>query len=123
MACAEKPREKATFKKALVLGLILISLGTLDWLTTVLGVHYLGVVELNPLFAGVVSSNVLVFSVIKLAAAILIGLLFYIGYAAEETIGINSRLGKLFLCSGYYASLTTLTAVVANNIIVVISTI
>lgn len=118
-----KAEGKATLKKALALGLILISLGILDWLTTVLGVHYLGAVEFNPLFAGVVSSNVLVFSVIKLAAAILIGLLFYIGYAAEETTGINSRLGKLFLGSGYYASLTTLTAVVANNIIVVISTI
>ncbi|MCW4007630.1 MAG: DUF5658 family protein [Candidatus Bathyarchaeota archaeon] len=98
-------------------------MGVLDWLTTLLGVHYLGAVELNPIFASVVNSNVLVFSVIKLTTAVLIGLLFYKGYAAEETPGINSRLGKLFLGSGYFASLTTLTAVVANNIIVVISTI
>ncbi|MEM3441244.1 MAG: DUF5658 family protein [Candidatus Bathyarchaeia archaeon] len=107
----------------MALGLILILLGILDWLTTLLGVHYLGALELNPLFASVVSSNVLVFSVIKLATAILIGLLFYKGYAAEETSGINSRLGKLFLGSGYFASLTTLTATVTNNLIVVISTI
>lgn len=107
----------------MALGLILILLGILDWLTTLLGVHYLGALELNPLFASVVSSNVLVFSVIKLATAILIGLLFYKGYAAEETLGINSRLGKLFLGSGYFASLTTLTATVTNNLIVVISTI
>lgn len=105
------------------MGLILIFLGILDWLTTLLGVHYLGAVELNPLFAGVLSSNVLVFSVIKLAAAVLVGVLFYKGYAFEKAQGINSRSGKFFLESGYFASLTTLIAVVANNIMVVINSI
>jgi hypothetical protein len=96
-------------------------MGFLDWLTTVLGVLYFGAVELNPLFAGIINSNILVYSGIKLSTAILIGFLFYKGYAIEKAPGINSHLGKLCLGSGYFASLTALTVVVANNIIAVVS--
>jgi hypothetical protein len=95
-------------------------MGFLDWLTTVLGVLYFGAVEINPLFAGIIDSNILVFSGIKLAAAVLIGFLFYKGYAIEKTPGSNSHLGKLFIESGYFASLMALTAVVTNNIIAVV---
>ncbi|MEM3357009.1 MAG: DUF5658 family protein [Candidatus Bathyarchaeia archaeon] len=93
----------------------------LDWLTTILGVHYFGAVELNPLFAGAVSSNILVYSIIKLAAAMLIGLLFYKGYAMEEVLGVNSNFGKLFLRSGYFTSFTVLMLVVANNLIAIVT--
>jgi hypothetical protein len=94
-------------------------MGVLDWLTTVLGVLYFGAVEINPLFAGIIDSNILVYSGIKLSTAILIGFLFYKGYAIEKTPGINAHLGKLFIESGYFVSLMALTVVVANNIIAV----
>ena len=116
-----KNRGKYTFKKALVLCLVLILMGFLDWLTTVLGVLYFGAVELNPLFASIINSNILVYSGIKLSAAVLIGFLFYKGYAIEKAPGINSHLGKLCMGSGYFASVTALTVVVANNIIAVVS--
>ena len=96
-------------------------MGVLDWLTTIMGVLYFGAVEVNPLFAGIISSNILAYSGIKLAVAVLIGFLFYKGYVIEKASGINSHLGKLFLGSGYFASLTALTVIVANNILVVIS--
>jgi hypothetical protein len=96
-------------------------MGFLDWLTTILGVLYFGAVEINPLFAGIIDLNILVFSGIKLSAAVLIGFLFYKGYAINKTSGVNLHLGKLFLCSGYFASLMALTVVVANNIIAVVS--
>lgn len=95
-------------------------MGFLDWLTTILGVLYFGAVEINPLFAGITDSNILVYSGIKLSTAVLIGFLFYKGYAIEKTPGINSHLGKLFIGSGYFVSLMALTVVVANNIIAVI---
>jgi hypothetical protein len=95
-------------------------MGFLDWLTTVLGVLYFGAMEINPLFAGIIDSNILIFSGIKLAATVLIGFLFYKGYTIEKTPGINSHLGTLFLSSGYFASLMALTVVVANNIIAVV---
>lgn len=95
-------------------------MGFPDWLTTILGVLYFGAVEVNPLFAGIVGSNILVYSGIKLATAVLIGFLFYKGFVIEKAPGINSRLGKLFLGSGYFASFMALMVVVANNIIAVI---
>jgi hypothetical protein len=108
------------FKKELVLCLVLILMGFLDWLTTVLGVLYFGAVEINPLFAGIIPSNIMAYSGIKLATAVLIGFLFYKGYAIGKTPRINSHLEKLFLESGYFASLMALTVVVANNIIAVV---
>jgi hypothetical protein len=107
------------FKKELVPCLFLISMGLLDLVTTLLGVHYLGAVEINPLFAGIINSNILVYSGIKLSTAILIGFLFYKGFASEKTLGINSNFGKRFLESGYYVSLMALTVVVTNNMIAV----
>ena len=85
----------------------------------VLGVQYFGAVEINPLFSGIINSNILVYSGIKLSTAVLIGFLFYQGYANEKTLGINSNLGKRFLESGYYVSLMALTVVVTNNMIAV----
>jgi hypothetical protein len=95
-------------------------MGYLSWLTTVLGIFYFDAVEINPLFVGIIDSTILVYSGVKLSTAILIGFLFYKGYAIEKTPEINSRLGKLFIESGYFASLMALTVVVANNIIAAI---
>ena len=98
-------------------------MGFLDWLTTVLGVLYFGAVEINPLFAGITKASILAFSGIKLSTAVLIGFLFYKGYAIEKTPGLNSHLGKRFLESGYFVSLMALTVVVTNNVIAVVSVI
>ena len=68
-------------------------MGFLDCLTTVLGVLYFGAVEINPLFAGIIDSNILVYSGIKLSTAVLIGFLFYKGHAMEKTLGSTSHLG------------------------------
>ena len=117
----ERIEGRSTFRKALVLGTILILLGVIDWLTTLLGVHYLGAAELNPLFASMVNSNILAYSGIKLAAAVLVGFLFYKGYVIEKAAGISSHLGKVFLETGYLTSLMFLTFVVANNALAIVS--
>jgi hypothetical protein len=93
-------------KKELVLCLFLVAMGILDLVTTVLGVLYFGAVEINPLFAGIANSNILVFSGIKLATAVLVGFLFYKGFASEKTLGINSNIRETFsrvriLCIAY----------------------
>lgn len=106
-------------KKELLLCLFLIVMGILDWLTTLLGLLYFGTVEINPLLTGVVNSNILVFSGIKLATTVFIGFLFYKGFTSKKTLGINSNIGKRFLESGYCISLMVLTFVVTNNVIAV----
>ncbi len=94
-------------------------LGFIDWMTTVLGVLYFGAVEINPIFAGIVHSNILAFSGIKLSSTVLIGFLFYQGGKIEKMPRINSFIGKRFLMSGYIASLLTFSVVVVNNIMAV----
>ncbi len=115
-----KSRGKYTLKQELLLCLLLILMGFLDWLTTVLGVLYFGAVEINPLFAGITQASILAFSGIKLSTAVLVGFLFYKAYDIEEMPRFNSHLGKRFLESGYFVSLMVLTAVVTNNVIAVV---
>jgi hypothetical protein len=111
---------KNTFAKKQLPCIILILMGFADWLTTLVGVTYFGAAEINPLFAALTHSNLLAFSVIKLSATLLIGFLFYKAYQIEKTLGASCQLEKRFLQSGYFLSLTTLTAIVTNNVIAVV---
>lgn len=117
----KKQREKTMLKKGLLFGFALILMGTLDWVTTVTGTLWFGATEVNPLFAGLTQTNILLFSVIKLAAVVLTGCLFYKADKIVEVVKSNSHLGKRVLQSGYAISLIALTFAVTNNMITVAS--
>jgi len=53
-------------------------MGFIDYLTTVIGVLYSGAKELNPLMAGIVSTNIGAFLVIKIASTLLIVFTFFL---------------------------------------------
>jgi hypothetical protein len=106
-------------KKELLCCFALILMGALDWLTTVTGVLCFGAVEINPLFAELTRTNVLVFSEIKLTIVVLVGVLFYNAGNIGKMITGNSHLVKRFLESGYIVSLMALTVAVVNNVITV----
>jgi hypothetical protein len=106
-------------KKELLFGFALILMGMLDWVTTVTGTLWFGAVEINPLFAGLTQTNILLFSVVKLAAVVLTGCLFYKADKIAEMVKSNSHLGKRVLESGYAIALAALTIAVTNNIITV----
>jgi hypothetical protein len=108
------------FKKELLFCSVLILMGILDWLTTVTGILCFGVVEINPLFAGLTKVNILVYSGIKLSIVVLTGFLFYKADKIEKMLRGNSHLGKRFLEAGYFVSFVILTAVVTSNIITVV---
>ena len=108
------------FKKELLFCFVLILMGILDWLTTVTGILCFGVVEINPLFAGLTKVNILVYSGIKLSIVVLTGFLFYKADKIEKMLRGNSHLGKRFLEAGYFVSFVILTAVVTSNIITVV---
>ncbi len=55
---------------------LLALMGSMDCLTTVIGILYFGAVELNPLLAGVASSNLPAFVVLKLATTVLVCAVF-----------------------------------------------
>jgi hypothetical protein len=102
-------------KKEVLFAATIILIGTLDWLTTILGVMFFGATETNPLLASLTQTNMLIFSAVKLLAITLTGLAFY---KAEIKVKITSQISpfaKTFLHSGYAISLLTLTVVVLNN--------
>jgi len=95
-------------------------MGSLDWLTTIIGILSFGAVEVNPLFSGLTKTSLLAYSGIKLSMVVLTGFMFYkLGNFEKMPIG-NSHFGKRFVDSGYSVALMALTAVVTNNIITVV---
>ena len=107
------------FKKELLFCFALILMGAIDWVTTVTGTICFGAVEINPLFAEITKTNILLFSVIKLATVVLTGLLFYKADTIVKMAKSSSHSAKRALYSGYVLSLTMFTVAVTNNIITV----
>jgi hypothetical protein len=112
----EKDRGRSVVKKEVLFCTTLILIGTIDWLTTTIGVVFFGATETNPLLAGLTQSNMLIFSAVKLSAVILAGLVFYKAETKTKISNQVSPFAKNLLNSGYVISLFTLTALVANNI-------
>jgi hypothetical protein len=93
-------------------------MGTADLLTTLVGVAYFGAVEINPLMANLVSTNLPAFSALKLASTLIIGATFYqakkcFSQTPQKTFNGTQSLFKI----AYAAALFFLLCVVANNII------
>jgi hypothetical protein len=106
---------RSMVKKEVLFCTTLILIGTIDWLTTTIGIVFFGASETNPLLAGLTQSNMLIFSFVKLLAVTITGVIFYMAETKAKTIK-GSLFTKNLLNSGYIISLFTLTAVVANNI-------
>jgi hypothetical protein len=105
--------------------LLLALMGSLDCVTTVIGILYYGAVELNPIMSGVVTTNIAAFVVLKLATTVSVCLIFIqaekillkTGNQASRTFTWTKRLLKL-ATAGVIAFLCL---TVANNLIVLIN--
>jgi hypothetical protein len=106
-------------KKALVFATTIILIGTLDWLTTIVGIVFFGATETNPLLSNFTQTNMLAFSTIKLAAITVTGLLFYKAETKSKVSNEISPHVKKIVNSGYLISLFALSAVVFNNFSVI----
>jgi hypothetical protein len=97
----------------------MLLMGFLDLVITIVGMVFFGAVEVNPLLSGLTQTSILFLVGIKSSAVLFTGFLFYKGASiAELSVGASS-LGIRFLEFGYFASLTFLTIVVANNIVTI----
>ena len=99
-------------------------MGSLDCLTTVIGTVYFGTQELNPLIAGLVSSDIFAFVILKMAVTMSVGLIFVF---AEKTLMQSSdkacrsfRLTFFTLKAAYFGIILFLAVVVINNILVLL---
>ncbi|MGD0070138.1 MAG: DUF5658 family protein [Candidatus Bathyarchaeia archaeon] len=104
---------------------LLIFMGSIDCLTTVIGVLYFGAAELNPFLAGIVSTNIGAFLVVKLAATILIAFTYIL--ANKTLMKTQNKSTKSFKYSckflkvAYAGILAFLVIVVANNLIILLA--
>ena len=101
----------------------LMTVGTIDWLTTVIGIAYFGAIEANPFMAQLTSTNLLLFTIVKLSTTIIVGLIFY---KAEKTLlSTENKKSKAFKITNiglritYVGATLALLIAVINNILVV----
>ena len=106
-------------KKELVSFLAIIILGFLDWMTTVAGILFFGATEVNPLLSGLTQSSMLLFSVVKLSAIVIVGFAFYKAGAISKSTPSDGHFTKRFLNGGYSLTFFALTTVVAGNMIAI----
>ena len=102
--------------------LFIIFLGSMDCLTTVIGTLYYDIRELNPILAGLVSSNLPAFVVVKLTVTVSAGLLFIL---AEKTLmnfpnknSTSYKIALQILRIAYFSVILFFTIVVTNNLLV-----
>ena len=99
-------------------------MGSMDCLTTVVGVVFFGTQELNPVLSGLVSSNLSVFVVLKLTVTVAVGLIFVLAQKTlMRTPDHNSpsfKFAMKTLNMAYFSIVLFLAIVVANNILVLL---
>ena len=101
---------------------LLIIMGTVDCITTVIGIQCHGAAELNPLMAGVVSTNIGAFLIVKLVAVMLASSSFVL---ADKTLrNTQNKCTKTFIYSSKLIGIASagvlvfLAIVVTNNLLV-----
>lgn len=107
--------------------LALVLAGSLDWLTTIVGIACFGAVESNPFIAGIAGASLLAFTVVKLAATLFTGLLFYqsekLLFRTQNQNSWAFRCAHVTLRIACMAATVFLLFAVVNNLIVFATTI
>jgi hypothetical protein len=105
-------------------GLSLFLMGSMDWLTTVIGIVYFGAVEGNPFLADVVSTSLPAFTVIKLSTTIIIAFLFHKAdkmlLKTQDKTNRSFRYARLMLRCAYIMATALLLFAVLNNLLIVV---
>ena len=102
--------------------LLIVLVGTLDCVTTVTGILFFGAVECNPFLAGVVSTNLPAFMILKMVTTVFVGIIFF--QANKILLQTSDKTSKAFkwtsytLKAAYVGIVAFLAIVVCNNLIV-----
>ena len=104
---------------------VLILMGSIDCLTTVIGVLYFGAAELNPLMTGIVSTNIVAFLALKISATFLIGFTYILAKRTlNRTLNKESKSFKYssrLLKVAYAGLMIFLFIVIVNNLTVLLA--
>ena len=111
-------------RKEVVPSLLIMLMGTLDCVTTVMGVVYSGDKELNPVLAGVVSSDVGAFLAVKIGVTVLMAFTYVFArkllMRLPNVNGRNLSFSFKILASAYGGIIAFLALAVANNLLILI---
>jgi hypothetical protein len=126
---SNREKEKASMyfalKSDIFPSFILILMGSIDCLTTVIGVLYFGAAELNPLMAGIVSTNIVAFLVLKISATFLIGFTYILAKRSlNKTLNKESKSFKYsnrLMTIAYTSLMVFLFIVIVNNLIILLA--
>jgi hypothetical protein len=103
---------------------ILILLGSIDCLTTIIGVLYFGAAELNPLMMGIVSTNIVAFLVLKISATFLIGFTYILAKRSLNRVlnkeSKSFRYSNIFMKVAYTGLIIFLFMVIVNNLLILL---
>ena len=114
-----------TIKADVFPSFLIILLGSIDCITTVIGVTYFGAAELNPFMTGIVSTSIVAFLAVKISATFLIGFTYILAKRTlnksvdkgTKTFKYSNRLMKVA-----YAGLTIfLIITVINNLTILLA--
>jgi hypothetical protein len=109
-----------------VSSLLLIFMGSMDCLTTVIGTLFFGTVEVNPLISGLVSTNLAMFVVVKLAVTTFVGMIFVLAQRtllqSENKYSPSFRIANNILRGAFVGITFFLVVVVVNNVLVILKT-
>jgi hypothetical protein len=111
-----------TLKADVFPSFLIILLGSIDCITTMIGVMYFGASELNPFMMGVINSNIFVFLVLKISATFFIGFTYLLAKKIlNENMDKNTKAFKYSnkIIKGAYSGLMIfLLITVINNLII-----
>ncbi len=111
------------FRVRAVPSLAIVLAGSMDCLTTIVGILFFGAVEYNPLLANITNTSLPAFVAIKLTSTILVALIFQ--QAEKILMKTHDKNSKSFtrmrymLRGAYIGATAFLLIAVANNIIAV----
>jgi len=111
-------------KAAMLPSNLLMLMGTVDCVTTVIGIHYFDAVELNPIMAGIIH-NIPLFLALKLTATLCISITCMLAAKTINSIPDKSSRSFQYGNIGVKVASTGLVifmfVVVANNLIVLLA--
>ena len=114
-----------TLKAEIIPSFLIILLGSIDAITTVIGVLYFGAAELNPLMNGIVNTSILAFVALKITATFLIGFTYILAKRTlNKTIDKESRTFRYsnrLMKVAYLGLIVFLVIVVANNLTILLA--
>ncbi|NLE06411.1 MAG: hypothetical protein GX638_16625 [Crenarchaeota archaeon] len=102
--------------------MLILLMGSMDCITTVIGITYFSAIECNPMMSSLISSNIIVFIAIKMVSTLIVCQIF--NQANKILTKSQNRTSKTFIATKTLLKVTVigviafLSIVVLNNLVI-----